>query len=135
MNYNVKINLSKIAGAKVGKIDNRKYICIPLDGGNLFSGSAGVYLTLTAWEQMANQYGDTHYLKVQLNKDDYAKLSAEEKRALDIVGSLKPIVGEWQRSQKEENIKEITTEIKHDVNDDEYLQHIENKDDSNELPF
>ena len=114
MNYNCKINLSRLTGTRVGKIDGKKYICIPLNGGQLFSGTAGVYLTCTAWQQDTNQYGDTHYLKPQMNKSEYEQLSIEERRAIPIIGSLKPIEGEWQRTQKS---TEIVTDEDPDIDD------------------
>lgn len=96
-NFDIRLNLKKLQGASViyGKsasTSNKQYIVIPVAENNIFVGKMGAYLNLSATELKSEHYGDTHLVKVRLDKDAWNKLSAEERKKLPICGSMKPIV-------------------------------------------
>lgn len=101
MNSNVNLNLLKLKSAGVmniqGKTATKECIVIPVEENQIFvskddNGRAkGAYLSLTMWEnQTPSQYGDTHYIKQQFDKD-YREAHAEEMKNTPILGNVKPI--------------------------------------------
>lgn len=85
----------QLKGATVADLKGRsgavkKCVVIPIEDADLYLGTKGVYLNLTAWEQRQPYYGETHSLKVDLSKEAYQRLTDEERRAMPIVGGLKP---------------------------------------------
>ena len=86
-NHKVQINLLRLQGAFVtnlrGATGEKRCLCIPIDDARLFLGEKGCYLDATAWEMKApGNRGATHYIK--------QRFSAEERRALPIIGDLYP---------------------------------------------
>ena len=95
-NLSIKTDLLKIAGAFVtkikGKTSTKRCLVIPLDGNEeLFIGEKGIYLNAIAIEMHEPRYGDTHIIKVNLDKEIYGKLTDEQKNAIPIIGTMKPI--------------------------------------------
>lgn len=106
MNSNVNLNLLKLKSAGVmniqGNTTTKECIVIPVEENQIFvargdDGRAkGAYLSLTMWEnQTPSQYGDTHYIKQQFNKE-YRESHAEEMKQTPILGNVKPIKGKEQ---------------------------------------
>lgn len=91
-NFNVKINLALMNGAKTitSKKDNEKYVCIPLSDNYIFEGKKGLYLDLTAYSY-GGKFGESHFLKNRIPKDVYEKMSEEDKKNTTIVGSMSPL--------------------------------------------
>jgi hypothetical protein len=93
-NFSIKLNLSLLTGAFVtdlkGKYSTKRCLCIPIDEANLFQGQKGCYVDLTAIEVQNSQYGDTHCVKQNLPSDVYSKMTEGERRAMPILGNVKP---------------------------------------------
>lgn len=108
-NYNIRIALTKIKGAKVmdieGKSSTRKCVVIPIDNevGTVQDSYEGkidglpttkplddVQLNLTAFEFREPRYGQTHGVKVAFARKKMERMTEEELRAMPFVGNLKP---------------------------------------------
>ncbi len=91
-NYKIKADLLKVKGAFVtnikGRTESKQCLCIPVEGSGLYLGTKGCYLSLTAFAMQNPQYGDTHLVKVTLDKDTYQAMSEEERRRQPIVGGM-----------------------------------------------
>lgn len=88
MNYNVKLNLSKLRRVKYLQKDDDLYICIPMKANQIFNGQKGMYLELTAFELKNRQFNESHLVKLSVPSKVLKELSDEQKRELPIVGSL-----------------------------------------------
>lgn len=94
-NHKIQINLLRLQGAFVtnlrGATGEKRCLCIPIDDARLFLGEKGCYLDATAWEMKApGNRGATHYIKQRFSAEVTRALSAEERRALPIIGDLYP---------------------------------------------
>jgi hypothetical protein len=108
-NFNIRIALTKIKGAKVmdieGKHSTRKCVVIPIDSelGTVQDSYEGkvdgmpttrflddVQLNLTAFEFREPRYGQTHGIKVAFSKKAMERMTEEELRAMPFIGNLKP---------------------------------------------
>lgn len=94
-NYQISIDLQKLQGAFIaplkGKTTTKVCICIPLQDAQLHKGEKGCYLSLNAWEtREPSPYGDTHYLKPRLAKEQIQAMTDEQRRAVPIVGNMRP---------------------------------------------
>lgn len=91
-NFSIKIDLLKMKGAFVSNLQGRtatkKCICIPVESAGLYVGEKGVYLNLTSIEMQEPRYGDTHYVKVSVDREVFRTLSEEERRAIPILGGM-----------------------------------------------
>lgn len=91
-NFSIKADLLKIKGAAIinlkGKTATKRCLVIPVDDGGLFVGEKGVYLNMTAVEMREPRYGDTHCVKINLDRDAYNALSEEERRNIPILGGM-----------------------------------------------
>ena len=96
-NYGVKIDLLRLKNAcRVtipGKTSRRRGIFIPFeDNSELYDGEKGVYLNLTVVEmKQPGQWGDTHIVKGNKQEDEYKAMSDEERKALPILGQMRPL--------------------------------------------
>ena len=94
-NYSIKADLMKVSGAFVtniqGKTMVKKCLCIPIEGSGLFLGEKGCYLSMTAIEMQAPRFEDTHCVKVSYDKEDYDRMTPEQRQALPIIGGLRPM--------------------------------------------
>ena len=95
-NFGIKLDLQKLQNAFLRKFTGRTAtktcICIPIeDNPSLFLGDKGCYLNLTANEQENSQYGDTHYVKGDIPKEQYEKMTEEQRRSYPILGNMRPI--------------------------------------------
>lgn len=72
-NFQIKIDVSKI------------------DKNSLYKGEKGTYLTLDCIElKQTGQYGDTHMVKQVYSKEAYSVMSEERRKAIPILGNMKP---------------------------------------------
>lgn len=91
-NYSVKINLFKLRKIRFIEKDGEKYVCIPCKANSLFQGEKGIYLEATSWQLKNSEYGESHLIKLSVNKDIYDKLTEEQRQKLPIIGSMKEMV-------------------------------------------
>lgn len=110
-NFNIKIELDKLPGAKImdikGETKTRRCVVIPIDnergtlvdeytkfdhqsGGVATKPLAHVQLLVTAYESCTQSYGSTHYLKPHVAKEFFERMSEEQVRNLPFIGSLSP---------------------------------------------
>lgn len=95
--YNIKIDLQRLQGACLRKMTGRTgvtktCIIIPIeDNPSLFLGEKGAYLNMTANEQENQQYGYTHYVRGDIPRDLYDRMSEEQRRSYPILGNMRPI--------------------------------------------
>lgn len=108
-NYNLRIALTKIKGAKVmdveGKTCTKKCIVIPIENeeGTVQDAYRGkidglptwkpldeVYLNLSAFEFKEKRYGQSHGLKAQFSKERLETMAEEELRSMPFIGNMKP---------------------------------------------
>lgn len=102
-NYGIKIDLQKLKNAFLwnlkGKTATKKCICIPVDDNPaIYVGEKGVYLNLTAVETENQQYNDTHYVKGNIPREIYDKMSDDVKKSFPILGNMRPIVAKQQEA-------------------------------------
>ena len=94
-NSSIKVNLLQLQGAFVtnlkGKTATKRCLVIPVDDANLYVGQKGCYLNMTAIEMQNSQYGDTHFIKQNLEKSVYDAMTEEQRRAMPIIGSMRPL--------------------------------------------
>lgn len=83
MNYTGSIDLLKIEGA----VRKNGWVCIPEKNLNPYGES--VYLILNYWETKNDKYGKTHIAKHTIDKERFASLTPDQKKALPIIGHLK----------------------------------------------
>lgn len=111
MNYNLRIALTKIKGAKVmdieGKTCTKRCVVIPIDSeeGTVQDSYEGkidglpttkylsdVVLNLTAFEFKEKKYGQSHGIKASFSRKKLERTSEEELKAMPFVGNMKPWV-------------------------------------------
>lgn len=94
-NHGIKINLLKMCGAFVtnlkGKTETKRCLVIPVDDAHLYVGQKGCYLNMTAIEMQNSQYGDTHCIKQNLDRQVYEAMSEQERSEMPIIGSMRPL--------------------------------------------
>lgn len=101
-NFSGRQDLLKFKNACVisvkGKTGSKKGVFIPIEDNNLFVTSddnnkaKSVYFDFMAFEtRNPGKFGDTHMIKQSLDKDTRSKMSEEEKRAMPIIGNMKPM--------------------------------------------
>lgn len=96
-NFGIKIDLAKLNGAAVTELQGQnglvRCVVIPVDANLIFVGQKGVYLDLCAFEMENPQYESTHIIKQSLPKAVRESMTEEQRKALPIVGDLKPLRG------------------------------------------
>lgn len=120
-NYNLRIALTKLKGAKVMEIEGKtcKKLCvvIPIDNeeGTVQDSYEGkidglptlkplddVQLNLTAFEFREKRFGQTHGIKASFSKKRLQSLKEEDLRAMPFVGNMKP----WASANVDEDLPE-----------------------------
>lgn len=91
-----KINLTLLKHAllKSTKDPEETLLCIPIKANSLFKSDKGnVYFDIVGFDYQDKtpdkQYPDTHLLKQSFSKDELAKMSEEQKKALPIIGNAR----------------------------------------------
>lgn len=90
-NFNLSIELTKLFGAnRVTTKSGQEAIVVPLESNPITIGKNGnVYLSLEAKEKkQVDQWGGTHYIKPKYKKDDFMKLTDEQKQNIPFVGTV-----------------------------------------------
>ena len=94
MNYSLKIDIKKLNRAFVfpiqGKTEKVECVCIPVS--EFYKGKNGeLYCSMQVIEKKAmGQYGDTHFVKQQIEKESYKALTEEQQKSIPILGSFEP---------------------------------------------
>ena len=106
-NLSIKVDLIKIKDATLtvltGKTGVKKNcLIIPIEGSGLYVGKKGVYLNLSAFEIREPKYDQTHLVKLSKDKAEYEALTEDQKKALPILGGLKPIIHATMQPAAEE---------------------------------
>lgn len=90
-NITIKLDLQKLAGATVMAVgkNNTECIVIPIAMANLYKGTKGTYLDLTAIELTSpkSDSKDTHLVKQALSKEVFGSMTEEQKKAIPILGN------------------------------------------------
>lgn len=117
MNFNIKLNLSKLRKVKYLTDDGEQYICIPVKHNCIFNGQKGFYLELAAFQLQQQKYNESHLIKLSVTKEIFDKLTDEQKNKLPIVGSL----SEFRTQIKMEELQNVTfsDEPKNAISDEE----------------
>lgn len=94
-NYAIRINLSRLNGAFLtilkGKTASKTCLCIPVEENHVFQGEQGCYLSLAAIQSNSSKFGDSHILRLNMPKEEYEKLTDEQRAARPIVGNMRPL--------------------------------------------
>ena len=118
-NYNMKIMLTRLKGAKVmeieGKHSKRLCVVIPIDNeeGTVVDSYEGkidgiptskplndVQLHLSAFEFKEKRYGQSHGIKASFSKKRQERMSEDEMRSMPFIGHLKP----WQIKVEDDDL-------------------------------
>ena len=107
-NFNAKLNLLKLKRAGIMQIQGRgevlRCLVIPIEENNIFVSTddnnrpKAAYLDLTAWALQNPKYDETHMIKQALPKDVREKMTDEEKKAMPILGGMRPVSFEVQNA-------------------------------------
>lgn len=106
--FNGNLNLLKLKRAGIMQIQGRtgvlRCLVIPVEDNNIFvttdenNHPKAAYIDLTAWELKNPKYDETHMIKQSLPKEVRKKMTDEEKKAIPILGGLKPVIFESQNA-------------------------------------
>lgn len=83
-----------------GRTGVLRCLVIPVEDNNIFvttdenNHPKAAYIDLTAWELKNPKYDETHMIKQSLPKEVREKMTDEEKKAIPILGGLKPVIFE-----------------------------------------
>ena len=101
-NFQGKLDFLKFKNSCVisvkGKTGEKKGVFVPIEDNGLFvttdenNKAKGAYFNFAVFEnKKVGKYGDTHMIKQSIGKDARSKMSDEEKRAIPILGNMKPM--------------------------------------------
>lgn len=132
-NFQGKLDFLKFKNSCVisvkGKTGEKKGVFVPIEDNGLFvttdenNKAKGAYFNFAVFEnKQVGKYGDTHMIKQSIGKDARSKMSDEEKRAIPILGNMKPM--ELQNASVPQN--DIVTTASPDAPQD---------NDDSDLPF
>lgn len=103
-NLNIKINLSRLNDVcRISDKNGIEYVAIPIKKNFLYQGEKGTYLNLTAFCQDNDKYGDSHYIKLQIPSATYNKMTDDEKKKQNIIGSARTFVLEDKTLKEVDN--------------------------------
>lgn len=91
----IRLDLTKLQGAFVatikGKTASKQCICIPIEESHIYMGEKGAYLSLIANKIQNPKFEDTYFIKQRFDKETYAQWTEEERKAMPIIGGIRPI--------------------------------------------
>lgn len=118
-NYNLRIALTKLKGAKVmeieGKVCKKLCVVIPIDNdeGTVQDSYEGkidglptlkplndVQLNLTAFEFRTKRYGQTHGIKASFSKKRLERMTEEDLRGMPFIGNMSA----WNNQQETDDL-------------------------------
>lgn len=104
-NYGIRIDLLKLQGAFMrnlkGSTATKRCLIVPVDDcDSIFLGEKGCYLNMTGIEMENPQFNDTHCIKGDLPKEKRDSLTDEQKRAIPILGGMRPLQPKPQPSMQ-----------------------------------
>lgn len=90
-NYDLKINLAAMFGARRMSIDGKQCLVIPIEENSLFVSekTGAVYANWDVVERKMESYGQTHFVKAPIGKQAWKALP-EDMRKAPIVGNMSP---------------------------------------------
>ncbi len=101
-NENISLNCLNLINSGLmnvkGKSEVKRCLVVPLDDNyvKIVTDDSGrpkaAYLNLTAWVLKNPKYNETHLIKLSLPKEVREKMSEEQKKAMPIIGGIKPVV-------------------------------------------
>jgi len=130
MNYSLKIDLKKLSGAMLGRVNGVNSVIIPVEKNGIFCSDKGAaYIDLAVLElKQEGKFGDTHLVKRSLGKEERDKMTKEERDNQPILGGMKPFGGAGVPA----NIPDVSVDVEGDkANDVEGAKPQEDDD----LPF
>lgn len=101
MDFYMKLDLAKFWGASVITTKSgQEVLVIPIEENMLVKGKNGaVYAGFQATERkQAGQYGDTHYIKPKFSKDNFAKLTDEQRNTIPFIGQAYMQQNNWNNN-------------------------------------
>ena len=97
MNYNIKLDLTKLLGAKVvTDPEAGEGVFIPAGGPVEVAGDSGCYLSLVAFELKYDLDGQTHLVKPWLSKEQAFGMSPKALHSIPYIGNMRP----WDRGAR-----------------------------------
>ena len=87
-----------------GRGEVLRCLVIPIEENNIFVSTddnnrpKAAYLDLTAWALQNPKYDETHMIKQSLPKEVREKMTDEEKKAMPILGGMRPVSFEVQNA-------------------------------------
>lgn len=91
MNYNFKIDLSKIFRTRIIEENGEKYVVIPVEKNDIYLTDKGsAYMNFTCREMKTEMYGQTHFIKQNVSKKMFKAMTDEERKNIPIIGGLSP---------------------------------------------
>ena len=106
------INLRQLKHALMVTPKGARAIIIPIEANKLIEGKKGVYLNLVGFDyedKSDKQYKDTHLLKQSFSKEELAKMTEEERKALPILGNMR-VAGSSHGEAEPNGSDEVVTE-------------------------
>lgn len=89
----LKLNLLAFKNAAVlnckGKTATKRCIVIPVEDNDFYETEKGVYCSLVAFEATLSD-GKSHLIKPSIKKEVLDKMTDEQRKAIPIVGDIKP---------------------------------------------
>jgi hypothetical protein len=93
-NFNINLNLKALKNTLIvtvpGKTATKQCVAIPITDNDLFVGEKGIYINLSAWESSNLRDGKTHLVKQSFSKKVRETMTDEERKAIPILGDVKP---------------------------------------------
>lgn len=91
MNYNFKLDLTKILGASIVENDKGKFVVIPVEKNDIYTTDKGsAYMSFVCREMKAEKFGQTHFIKQNVSKKMFKEMTDEERKNIPILGGLSP---------------------------------------------
>ena len=101
-NFQGKLDFLKFKNSCVisvkGKTGEKKGVFVPIEDNGLFvttdenNKAKGAYFNFAVFEnKQVGKYGDTHMIKPRVGKEIRAQMSEEDKRAIPIIGNMRPL--------------------------------------------
>jgi len=109
MNYNLSIDICKLKDSGLATLKGRRCIIVPLEANHIEERDGKVSIPVTMWERtdrntgqpIPDQYGSTHYLRLNLKKEVRDAMTDEERKNIPYLGNAYPAVPKSGETAKE----------------------------------